>query len=244
MTNVPPPYPIALNVAGRRCVVVGGGAVAERKVRGLLASGAAVKTIAPELTEGLRALASTGTIRVEQRPYAPGDLAGAWLVFTATDRREVNAAVVAEARERGVAVNCADAPGEGDFSVPALVRRGRLTVGVSTAGGSPIVAGLVRDRLAGVLTDGFVALLDLAAAAREEGLAAGRRWAPEVWRAALSPETLALAEAGRLDEAEHRLRETLDTMNRQDAKSAKAAKDDRKDSLDQAGQDRARVGAG
>lgn len=203
------PYPIALDLAGRRCVVVGGGAVAERKTSGLLAAGAAVTVIAPELTPGLRALASAGTITGEARPFASGDLAGAVLVFAATDRREVNAAVVAEAREVGALVNVADAPDEGDFSVPALLRRGRLTVGVSTAGGSPAVAGLVRDRLAAALDDGDVALLDLVATLREELLAAGRRVPADAWRAALAPEVLALATAGRLDEAEQALRAAL-----------------------------------
>lgn len=211
------PYPIALNLAGRRCVTVGGGAVAERKVRGLLASGAAVTVIAPALTEGLRSLVSAGTIEVEHRPYAPGDLRGAFLALAATDRREVNAAVTAEARALGVLVNCADAPDEGDFSVPALARRGRLTVGVSTAGGSPVVAGLVRDRLAEALGDGTIAILELVAALREEALAGGRRYPPGAWRAALTPEILALAEAGRLEEAERRLRGALGGMNRQEA---------------------------
>ena len=204
-----PPYAVALTVAGRRCVVVGGGAVAERKVRGLLASGATVTVIAPAFTPGLRRLADMGSITVEERAYAPGDLHGAFLACAATDRREVNAAVAAEARAVGALVNIADAPGEGDFSVPAVARRGGLTVAVSTAGGSPVVAGLVRDRLAAALTDGYVALLALVAALREELLARGERPSPDAWRAALTPDVVALAEAGRLAEAEARIREVL-----------------------------------
>jgi precorrin-2 dehydrogenase/sirohydrochlorin ferrochelatase len=210
-----PPYPIALRLAGRRCAIVGGGAVAERKARGLLDAGAVVTIIAPELAPGLHGLASVGTIEVWPRPYAPGDLraAGAFLAIAATDRREVNAAVGAEARALGIPVNVVDALREGDFSVPATLRRGRLTVAVSTAGGSPVVAGLVRDRLAAALSDGYVALLELVAALRQEGLARGRRHAPDTWRAALTPEIVALAEAGRLDEAERRVREALETIN-------------------------------
>ncbi len=184
--------------------------MAARKVDGLLAAGAAVAVIAPELTPRLRALASAGTIEVAERPYVPGDLRGATLVFAATDRRATNAAVTAEARAVGALVNVADAPEEGDFSVPALLRRGRLTVAVSTAGGSPVVAGLVRDRLAGAIGEGYAALLEIVAALREELLAAGRRYSPDDWRAALGPETLALAEMGRLAEAERLLRATLD----------------------------------
>ena len=212
-----PPYPIALNLSGRRCVTVGGGAVAERKVRGLLASGAVVTVIAPDITEGLRSLASAGRIGVEHRPYRPGDLRGAFLALAATDRREVNAAVTAEARGLGVLINCADSPDEGDFSVPASARRGRLTLSVSTAGGSPVVAGLARDRLAELLDDGLVAALDLVATLREEALADGRRYPPGAWRASLTPETLALAEAGRLEDATRCLRAVLDGTDRQEA---------------------------
>ncbi|HET8628116.1 MAG TPA: bifunctional precorrin-2 dehydrogenase/sirohydrochlorin ferrochelatase [Thermomicrobiales bacterium] len=204
-----PPYPLALTLAGRRCVVVGGGAVAERKARGLLAVGAAVTVIAPRLAPGLRALADAGALTVAERPYAPGDLAGAVLAFAATDRREVNAAVAAEARASGALVNVADAPGEGDFTLPAVARRGGLTVAVATAGESPLVASLVRDRLAECLA-GYDALLDVVAALRAEARATGRRYPPAVWRAALTPEVVALAAAGRADEAAARLRAALD----------------------------------
>ncbi|HEX5506682.1 MAG TPA: bifunctional precorrin-2 dehydrogenase/sirohydrochlorin ferrochelatase, partial [Thermomicrobiales bacterium] len=167
------PYPIALALAGRRCVVVGGGAVAERKARGLLAAGAAVTVIAPRLAPGLRALADAGALTIAERPYAPGDLAGACLACAATDRREINAAVAAEARAAGALVNVADAPAEGDFTLPAVARRGGLTLAISTDGESPLVASLVRDRLADCL-DGYAALLDVVAAVRAEARAAGR----------------------------------------------------------------------
>lgn len=210
----PTSYPIALTVAGRRCVVVGGGAVAERKARGLLAAGAAVVVVAPVATPGLRALATAGALELVARGYRPGDLAGASLAFAATDQRAVNAAVAAEARGGGILVNVADAPEEGDFHVPAVARRGRLTLAVTTAGGSPVVAGLARDRLAGGLSDGFVALLDRVAALREECRARDARLTPSAWRAALAPEVVALAEAGELAAAEARLRDALGLVER------------------------------
>lgn len=213
------PYPIALDLAGRRCVVVGGGAVAERKVRGLLAAGAVVTAIAPDLTPGLRSLASAGTIIWEERSYATGDLVDATLAFAATNRRAVNARVAAEARAVGALVNVADAPDEGDFSVPAVLRRDRLTVSVSTEGGSPIVAGLIRDRLADALGDGYITLLDLVTVVREETLATGHRYSPDDWRAALTPEVVALAEVGNLAAANARLREALEANQPADRSS-------------------------
>lgn len=183
--------------------------VAERKVRGLLATGATVVVIAPHLTPGLRALVDVGSIAVEQRRYIPGDLAGATLAFAATDQCAVNAAVAAEAREVGALVNVADAPGEGDFTVPAVARRGALTVGVSTAGESPVVAALVRDQVAEWLDGGMAKLLELVAAVRREGLAAGQRHSAEHWRAALDASVLALAREDRLADAEVALRRAL-----------------------------------
>jgi precorrin-2 dehydrogenase len=202
-------YPLSLHLDDRRCVVVGGGGVAERKVLGLLAAGASIAVIAPKLTPGLRALAEQGRIVAEERPYAMGDLAGATLVFAATDRRSVNAAVSVEAREVGALVNVADAPGEGDFSVPAVARRGSLAIGVSTDGESPAVASLVRDRLAEWLDDGIGDLLSLVAALRREERASGRRHTAARWRAALDGDALSLVRDGRPAEAETALRAAL-----------------------------------
>jgi precorrin-2 dehydrogenase / sirohydrochlorin ferrochelatase len=202
-------YPLSLHLAGRRCVVIGGGKVAERKVRGLLTTGALVVVIAPHLTPGLRALVDVGCVAVEQRRYLPGDLSGATLAFAATDQRAVNAAVAAEAREVGVLVNVADAPDEGDFSVPAVARRGDLAIGVSTAGESPAVAALVRDRLIEWLDDGMSDLLTIVAALRREEHADGRRHSAASWRAALNGEALNLTRDGRIAEAETALRSAL-----------------------------------
>jgi precorrin-2 dehydrogenase / sirohydrochlorin ferrochelatase len=203
------PCLLALDLTGRACVIVGGGAVAERKARTLLAAGAAVTVIALALTLGLAELARAGRIVLRQRAYQVGDLAGAWLVVAATDRREVNAAVTADARTGGALVLVADAPGEGDVALPAVARRGRLTLAVATDGGSPALASILRDRLLATIGDGLLALLDRVAQVREAELAAGRRHALARWRAALGPETLALAECGQVDAAVARLRAAL-----------------------------------
>ena len=130
-------------VAGKRCVVVGGGGVASRKARGLLERGAEVVVISPQVSAEL----ATDAVEIHRRPYEPGDLEGAFLAFAATDSREANAAVVREANEGGIPVNVADRPADGDFALPSTLRRGGLQVAVSTGGASPTLARRVRDAL-------------------------------------------------------------------------------------------------
>jgi uroporphyrin-III C-methyltransferase / precorrin-2 dehydrogenase / sirohydrochlorin ferrochelatase len=142
-------YPLLLDLAGRRAVVVGGGRVALRRARGLLAAGAVVHVIAPEV---LPELAGLG-VAVHQRPYADGDLAGAWLAQACTGDPVVNAAVAAEAERRQVWCVRADAAGGGTASTPAVARAGGLTVAVS-AGGDPARAAALRDAVALLLDRG------------------------------------------------------------------------------------------
>lgn len=140
-------YPAMLRIEGRRCVVIGGGRVAERKVRGLLAAGADVLVVAPALTAQLAQLADEGKLRVERRAYAEGDVAGAALAFAATDSRETNAAVAAEAEAAGIPVNVADAGEDGSFLTPAVVRCGGLVLAVSASGVGPGLAARIAGEL-------------------------------------------------------------------------------------------------
>jgi cobalt-precorrin 5A hydrolase/precorrin-3B C17-methyltransferase len=155
--NAPPTtYPLNLTgVQGAPVLVVGGGQVGERKVRGLLAAGAHITLISPQATPQLDAWAREKRITWEQRPYQAGELAQAptppWLVFAATSERATNAQVAREAAERGVLCNVADAPDECTFYVPAVHREAGLTVAVSTEGASPARARAMRDRIAAFL---------------------------------------------------------------------------------------------
>lgn len=147
-------YPITLTrLVGARAVVVGGGAVGERKVRGLLAAGVDVTVVSPEATEQIQLWAEEGRIRWDARPYRSGDLDGAALAFAAADRREVNARVAGDARTGGILCNAADAPQEGDFHVPAVCRAPDVMVTVSTYGEDPARARRLRDRIARWLED-------------------------------------------------------------------------------------------
>jgi precorrin-2 dehydrogenase/sirohydrochlorin ferrochelatase len=203
-------YPLVLRLAGRHCVVVGGGAVATRKVQGLLASGATITVIAPDLSTELEDLVTAGRLRAERRPFEPADLDGAVLAFAATDSREVNRAVAEAARVRGVLVNIADDPAHCDFTVPALVRRGEIALAVSTGGRSPAFARFLREQLEGWLTDSRCELLELLAELRRELRADGAPVDASRWQAAIADDGVTAAlETGDRDAARRRLRVIL-----------------------------------
>src|SRR3984893_11398934 len=136
-----PFYIACLKLLGRRCLVVGGGAVGLEKVEGVLACDGDVTLIAPDAEPALREYASEGSIRWEQRQYAgPSDLEGAFMVIAATDDTDVNIAVFEDAERRAMLVNVVDVPPLCNFILPAIVRTGPLAIAISTAGASPALA--------------------------------------------------------------------------------------------------------
>jgi cobalt-precorrin 5A hydrolase/precorrin-3B C17-methyltransferase len=142
-------YPITLTkMRQMRAIVVGGGPVGERKVRGLLAAGVKVKVISPAVTPQLQAWAEAGQIEWWRQDFETGDLAGVHLVFAATNQRQVNNYVAKEAEARNQLCNVADQPEEGNFHVPAVHRRPEVLIAVSTAGESPVRARITRDEIA------------------------------------------------------------------------------------------------
>ncbi len=145
-------YPLTItNLSGRVAVVVGGGIVGERKVRSLLAADVQVRLISPSATEQLAAWAEHDDIEWKRRVYRDGDLDDVGLVFAATNVRAVNHEIAAAAHRQGLLVNVADAPAEGNFHSPAVVRRDDLIVSVSTISGQPRKATSARDRIAALL---------------------------------------------------------------------------------------------
>jgi precorrin-2 dehydrogenase/sirohydrochlorin ferrochelatase len=146
-----PYYPVFLDLAGRLCVIVGGGAVALRKARTLADYGADVVVIAPDVSEELIEMQADGLVTVEQRGYVRGDLEQAFLAVCATDSEEVNRAVHAEAEERRCLVNVVDVPELCSFIVPSVVRRGGLQIAISTGGAAPAVAKRLRKRFSSEL---------------------------------------------------------------------------------------------
>lgn len=140
-------YPIFLDLAGRSVVVVGGGAVAEEKVEGLLETEARITVISEELTPVLASRAEGERVRHIPREFRPGDLAGAFLVLAERMDPDLEALIFSEAEERGIFANVQDRLPRCSFHAPALLRRGDLAVAISTAGSAPALASRLRQRL-------------------------------------------------------------------------------------------------
>ena len=138
-------YPAYLDLRERSCVVIGGGAVAERKAVALLEAGASVTIISPALTPKLHNLSESGKITYLNKQYEEKDLIGSFLVIAATDSAEVNTRVASACRKKHVLVNAATPPEESSFIVPSVVERGDLLIAISTSGTSPALAKKVRQ---------------------------------------------------------------------------------------------------
>jgi siroheme synthase-like protein len=203
-------YPVSLDLENRPCLVVGGGPVAARKVRGLLSCGARVSVIAPDIGEDMRALASS-LARLEPRAYRPGDVAGFRLVITATGDPAVDGAVADEADAAGVWVNSADDPAHCSFILPAVHRDGAVTIAVSTGGLSPALASWLRNRLAASCGNGLDALAHLLSEARQRLRDEGRSSESVDWTALLDGDLPALVRAGDDDNATAILRRATST---------------------------------
>jgi uroporphyrin-III C-methyltransferase/precorrin-2 dehydrogenase/sirohydrochlorin ferrochelatase len=160
---VPALFPVFLKLEGRRVLVVGGGRVAEAKLAGLLAGGALVTVVAPEVREGI----ASAPVATLLRPFQPEDVKGAWLVVAAAPAR-VNREVLAAAEARGVFVNAVDDPAHGSVYTGGVLRRGGVTIAVSTEGRAPALAGLLREALEAVLPEDVGGWVEAGAALREE----------------------------------------------------------------------------
>lgn len=167
-------YPIYLDIREKRCVVVGGGDVAERKILRLLECGAVVSVVSRKLTTILMNMVEHGKIIHVDDNYDQQYLAGAFLVIGATDQEEVNDRIARDCRARGVMVNIVDDPGRCDFILPSLVNRGSLSIAVSTDGKSPALARKLREDLSVQFGPEYEGYLDLLGWLREMIIAAGR----------------------------------------------------------------------
>lgn len=217
MTPSDPVYPVSLVVAGKRCLVVGGGKVAGRKTRSLLECRAAVTMVAPEVHEALGMLSSDGTIAsiedtpldVQLREYRPGEAANYRLVVTATGVREVDRMVSRDAEAAGVWVNSADDADNCTFLLPAVVRRGPVSVAVSTSGVSPALASWLRRRISDGLPPGIEELAFLLDEARTFLRESGSSTESIDWPSLLDGPLVGLVASGQLDVARQILRTAL-----------------------------------
>lgn len=206
-----PLLPVALNVENKRCLVVGGGTVAERKTRALLECGALVTIVSPALTQGLHELKA----RIEWRAqaYSSGALHecscdGFALVFACTNRREINAQVARDAGENNVWCNIADDSQNSDFHTAATVRRGAICIAITSGGGSPALSRHLKTRVETAIGDEYAALLEMMSTRRldlqqgetQGGETQGKR--AELWRALLRSDALDLLRSDNREQAE------------------------------------------
>lgn len=202
-------FPIYLEMRGRRCLVIGGGAVAERKIANLLEAGAEVTVISPDASENVARWSRNNTIQLEARCYQNGDLDGYELAFVATDDDRVNTSVYQEGKSRGVWVNAADDPAHCDFILPSVLRRGDLTVAVSSGGQSPALARTIREELEIYFSREYEQLAQLAAETRAELHQRALHVPFETWRRALSGDVRQFLMRGEIARAKSHLLKEL-----------------------------------
>jgi len=206
--------PIALDVAGRHAVVVGGGVVGETRTRTLLEAGAAVTVISDRFTNGLQELSKRGEVTLLPRAYQPGDLEGAFLAVAATNSPHVNRRIHAEADELRVLLNAVDDSEHSHFAFPSVLRRGDLQVAISTGGRAPALARWLRKKLSRSVGAEYGELVDLLTTVRHslpasvQRLSRSAMWARR-WEQALDDDLLGLVRSGRTDQAPARARRHL-----------------------------------
>jgi len=204
-----PQYPANLVLQGRRVLVVGAGAIAARKVEGLLACGADVVVVAPVVGEAIAALVAGGAVQLCQRAYRADDLDAVWLAVTATDDPAVNRAVFSEGEARRIWVNAADDPASCSFTLPSVVRQGPIMVTVATGGHSPALATWLRRHVAGELGPEYAQLAILLAEARAALQAEGRSTEGLNWLSAIDSGMLEMIRLGDVGRAKERLQACL-----------------------------------
>ena len=198
---MPKYYPIFLKLTGRRCVVFGGGPVAEGKLSKLIESGASVTVVSPRVTTIIEDLARTGTVQWVPRVYSNGDLEGAHLAIAATDDRQVNQQIAKEAELRGVILNVVDDPDLCGFIAPSVVERGPVTLAISTGGASPALARRLREALTDTPALEWADLAPVLSRARKEVKHRGATVDAQRWRCSLTPALLNMTQEGREEEA-------------------------------------------
>jgi precorrin-2 dehydrogenase / sirohydrochlorin ferrochelatase len=199
-------YPVVLAVAGRPCLVVGGGPVAFRRTQGLVEAGARVTVVTLRASPSLQTLADRGAVTLETRAYEAGEAARYELVMTATGDPSVDGLVVADAVAGGVLVNSADGDRPGTVQLPAVIRRGSVTVAVGTGGASPALARWLSDRIAAGLPPRLATVATLVEEARTAVRASGRPTGSVDWAGLVDSVVLPLVEADRIEDARTALR--------------------------------------
>jgi siroheme synthase-like protein len=199
--QLPGYYPVFIDVRGRRCVVIGGGAIGEEKIHRLMECGANVAVISPTVTGGVQGIADAGGLEWSQREYRPGDLEGAFIAIAATDDSSTNTRIAEEANERNVLLNVVDVTHLCTFIAPSVARRGEVTIATSTGGASPALARKFREELSNSRLLEYADLAPLLSEARTELKRRNLSVLPDRWQTCIDEQLLDLVQAGKSAEA-------------------------------------------
>lgn len=206
-------YPICLDVYGKRCVVIGGGTVALRRVKALLEHGADVKVVSPFLCPELDELARANIIKAHRNNYKPKDIEDAFLVVAATDEKGTNEEIIDEARRQNTLVNAVNRQGISDFIVPSYFRRGSLTIAISTNGNSPALSRKLRTSLEQGFSEEYTHLTDLIREVRSKFKKRKITIDSDDWQKAIDLDLLIeLLQSGQRDKAKAILIHNLETV--------------------------------
>ena len=203
-------YPINLDIENKFCVVVGGGEVALRKIRGLLAAGAKVKVIAPEICAGVEELFHSGKISLIREKFSAELLGDEIILIAATDNPAINQLAARAAQEKKILVNKVEGA-DGNFNVPSKIMRGELLLTISTGANSPAFSKFVREMLEGELGENFGAGLEIISRRRREvqQLLSNHAERKIFWQKILTQETWKLLKDDNLEELEEKINHAL-----------------------------------
>ncbi len=164
MTNL---YPVYIDLTNKKCLVIGGGKVAERKIDNLLEYGCLIRVVSPQVEKNIQIWADQNLIQLYRREFQEQDIADSFMVFVATDNNRINEKVSKMCRERGIMVNAVDDPPHCDFYIPSIVRRNSLVLAISTGGKSPAFARRLRSELEEIITPEYGEFVDILGEQRE-----------------------------------------------------------------------------
>jgi precorrin-2 dehydrogenase/sirohydrochlorin ferrochelatase len=202
-------YPVFLNLTGRKCVIIGGGQVAEGKISKLLDSGAKIIVISPDATQGICGFAERGQIEFELRKYQDGDLQGAFLVVAATNDTVVNQEIFEEAEKQGILLNAVDDMPRCSFIAPSIVEKGPVTVAISTGGASPALARKLREKMDVSSALDWADATSVLSKARQVVKEKQISIDPQRWQCCMTDDLLSMVQAGHEDDALNLLMDRL-----------------------------------
>ncbi len=204
-------FPIFINLRGKKCLIIGGGEVAERKIEDLLQYEAAITIVSPQVTDKIRTWVESGIITYLSREFEEDDINGIFMVFAATNNSLVNQEIAALCRKKDVLLNAVDDPLNCDFFIPSILRHNSLVIAVSTEGKSPLYARKIRQDLEKIISEEYGEFVDILGQQREyiKNMVPDIRDRKRIFQAIVDSDILELLKAGENEKVRERLRECM-----------------------------------